>query len=109
MRSYADEEWVVNVDVSVGVGGKWTRGVRRRGHAANGNGSTGGSWVGSSRRGLRIGRGDMYGGYTRSNTLCGWEREMRGGEPQAAQGSREGGRDEIGTQDRLAPIYRQTD
>lgn len=60
----------MNVDVSVGVGGKWTRGVRRRdGHAANGNGSTGGSSVGSSKRGLRMGRGDMYGG-TRGSTLC---------------------------------------
>lgn len=50
VRSYAEGEWVVNVDVSVGVGGKWTWRVvsKTDGHAANGNGSRG-SGVGMSR------------------------------------------------------------
>lgn len=95
VRSYADEEWVVNVDVSVGVGGKWTWRVSKRdGHVANGNGSTSGSSVGSSKRGLRMGRGDMYGARYTGRALgmmgvCTHKGGMRGDAlPQAAERER---------------------
>lgn len=82
----------MNVDVSVGVGGKWTRGVRRRdGHAANGNGSTGGSSVGSSKRGLRMGRGDMYGG-TQGVHFVWVERDERRRAPSGSGKQRERGK-----------------
>lgn len=40
VRSYTAEEWVMKVDVRVGVGGKWTWGdTSTDAHVANGNGS----------------------------------------------------------------------
>lgn len=97
----------MNVDVRVGVGGKWTRGVRRRdGHAANGNGSTGGSSVGSSKRGLRMGRGDMYGG-TQGVHFVWVERREEASPKRLREAEREG--EEMRLADkRLAPIYRGT-
>lgn len=95
----------MNVDVRVGVGGKWTRGVRRRdGHAANGNGSTGGSSVGSSKRGLRMGRGDMYGGTQGVHFV--WVERREEASPKRLREAERGGRDEIGRQETRTNLSR---